>query len=676
MLSATKIAQYRLHVVEILGQLDQPERPPRHLALTEAQYRQLYRQRRITDCDLAEAFRHHLDLQAQQVVCSLGQRTIIREDIYRIALLFDGFSMMGNAPLLWQRDEMLAFTKIQADVPDDVRRQLLANDDERAVIQALWVRLLDILALPPLSLLEGAALPQNGLAGNSVHESLRQQAGAEFGRLLAHLGEGVSLRDLIQSLSGVDIFNSVRQQLQRICVALAEAGNASWTTDEHQQLDLYGLWRKLARQDASLFLHQLPDWQDIIASSPDDALAAIALQLQCLDIPPAQWRAYLHQLDVELSGWNLPLPLSARSRTGILAIRLTLDRLWLNQVCHDLWKIEAKASALQSYFSKNLSEFWVRLQLYQGLLPEYLSQQANALIVRSGSERQCRPEWQQLADLLVIRQDNLHNRPGSHHNAWRLFRLCQHLGLNANHLQFLDKTDLAALLSVLSGFDPMERGKIWCSADRHHCLQALSANPPKQLQTSGTISPSLQIIHIEALRGMVSPQDWVWATDALAFPDSGRAAVTHFVRFNLYGSPLLVYLWEAISAPLLLVNSLLKTLRIEPAVKSGFARSDQSLAPQMSGQGHPSVGGLNGLATLLHKMGLTGGFADRVIVLGADSYGGGLDFKVFVGLINQPEIRAQLFRQGVSIPENTWFLSGEYDKIDGGLLWHDANGLP
>ena len=57
--------------------------------LPEAQNRNFYRQGRIDDSDLSAAFAQHPDLQAEQVVCSLKDKAITRQDICRIALLFD-----------------------------------------------------------------------------------------------------------------------------------------------------------------------------------------------------------------------------------------------------------------------------------------------------------------------------------------------------------------------------------------------------------------------------------------------------------------------------------------------------------------------------------------------------------------------------------------------------------
>jgi len=124
-------------------------------------------------------------------------------------------------------------------------------------------------------------------------------------------------------------------------------------------------------------------------------------------------------------------------------------------------------------FPENLSEFLIRKRLYAGELPEYLTELAEALIIRAGSERQCRSDWQQLADLLHTWQRNqANNSLTASGSGWRLFRLCQHLGMNAAHIQTLDKTDLEDLLALLDSFTITERSKAWLNAYEHHYREA------------------------------------------------------------------------------------------------------------------------------------------------------------------------------------------------------------
>jgi len=492
----------------------------------ETRNREFYRQGRINDSDLNAVFAHHPALQAERIVLSIKDKDVTRRDIYRIALLFD-LQAISADQLNWQIEELKALDFVQADVPESVRRLLLAGaQDQGDAIKQLWQSILGGLdiqqnRLHPESLLGGRPeLPENGPALDqpdtvvSTHRYTQQQAGAALDALLGQVGEHISLRGFVLALSGIDILDSVRPQLIRTCASALDEGIAPWQLPERSRSGLYAAWRATVVYDANPFLHELPDWQQIISELPDSAVDAIILQLTHLDIPEAQWDAYLQRLALELPGWSGLINWrqqhpnyyadndAAPKLADYLAIRLTLDRLWLNQVCRDLWKIEAKLGALQSYFRKNLSEFMVRSELYQGKLPEYLTHKAESLIIRAGSERYNRPDWQSLADLIRAWQlspgaEN-HQQHAPENSGWRLFRLCQHLGLTASCVQLLNKTDLQALLAVLDEFTVTERSKAWLYAyERHYrddLFQALRANHQRGRWAKRDKRPEAQII--------------------------------------------------------------------------------------------------------------------------------------------------------------------------------------
>jgi uncharacterized protein len=494
-----------------------------HGYLPEACSREHYRTGRINDRDIEAALGAEPGLQAEQIICHTGDKIIRRKDIYRIALLYD-LPSITVSQLNWQIEEMAALESVQADVPEPVRNQLPAS-----AIRPLWESILAKLdmeqaSLHPEDLLELSmeqaedwlTRARISMKDSPLHQQMQQQARRKLDELLAEMGDGMTLRGFIKHLTGIDILDSVRPQLIRICASGLDEGLAPWPIPERSQLGLYGAWRTTAAYDANPFLHELPDWQQIMAELPEDAVDAIILQLSHLEIPQAQWDGYLRRLALEVPGWSGLINWRQHhphyhtdndahpKLADYLAIRLTLDRLWLNQICRETWLIEAKLSSLKSYFHKNLSEFIVRSKLYQGNLPEYLADRAESLAFLAGSERHERPDWQQLADLigiwccspLAVQQAERNHT--IYCSGWRLFRLCQHLGINAAHIKALKKQDLLLMLSVLDQFNATERGKVWlCAYERHYrdmLFQALHVNHNRGRWARRTTRPEAQII--------------------------------------------------------------------------------------------------------------------------------------------------------------------------------------
>lgn len=484
--------------------------------LPETQYRQFYAQGRINDRDIAAALANTTQLHAENSL-AIG-KDIVLQRLYEIALLVD-LSPISVSQFIWQVEELNALTSVQADVPEALRHGYNAQ-----TIRTLWEAILIKLdcqhaAHHPETLLDlSLDQTEDWLEANhsdaSIHEQTQQQVAIELDKLFAQVGDELSLRGLVLALSGKDILDFVRPKLIRLCASVLDEGVAAWHIPDSQVLGLYGAWRATAQYDITLFLHELPDWQQIMSDLPEDAIDTIILHLTKMCIPVEKWAGYLQRVALELAGWSGMIAwreqhpnYTTDNKTPIrladyLAIRLTLDRLWLNQICHDLWKVEANLSTLQHYFHKNLSEFMVRQRLYQGDLPEYLSHQAKSLTNTTVSERSHRSQWQALADLIWTWQfspmaDNK-NRHSVFNSGWRLFRLSQHLGLQAQHIQSLSATELQNLLTLLDEFTVTERSKVWLTAYEHHYqhqfFNALRANHNRGRWATRETRPEAQLI--------------------------------------------------------------------------------------------------------------------------------------------------------------------------------------
>lgn len=487
--------------------------------LPEHRYREFYAQGRINDHDIQAALAHYAQLDAENSIVTLNGREIKNKDILSIALLVD-LSAISVSQFTWQVEELNVLNNVQSDVPESIARNYHHPDSIRALWEALLIKLdLQQAATHPETLLD-LSLEQTedwlsvSHSDMTIHQQTQQQVVMELDNFMSRVGDEYSLRDVVLALTGKDVLEIVRPRLIRLCASVLDEGVAAWHIPDADQQGLYAAWRTNTQYDISLFLHELPDWQHIVASLPEDAVDTIILHLTQMDIPAHKWSGYLQRVALELPGWSgminwreqhpnyktdykVPIKLA-----DYLAIRLTLDRLWLNQICHDLWKVEAKLGSLQHYFVKNLSEFMVRRRLYQGSLPEYLSHQAKLLMTEVTSERSHRQQWQQLADLIrtwqfspMAEQKNQHS---VFNGGWRLFRLSQHLGLQSGHIQALQPSELQTLLMLVDDFDSTERGKVWLYAYEHHYRQqffnALRANHGRGRWAVRHIRPEAQII--------------------------------------------------------------------------------------------------------------------------------------------------------------------------------------
>ncbi len=495
--------------------------------LPERQNRSLYERGRINDSDIFGALAHDPNLQAEQIICTAKDRVITRKELYRVALLFD-FQPISASQLNWQIEELDALSAVQADVPAPARDQLLAGTAPAGALRNLWEAILTKLDMKQVGLhpenlldltleqaeewLERASERNDGM---SVHQQMQRQSRKMLNDWLNRLGDTITLRGFITALTGIDILDFTRPQLIRICASCMDEGIAAWHTPDRGVLGLYAAWREGVQYDIDPFLQDLPEWREVLTELPFDAIDAIIFQLTWLEIPQPKWDGYLRRLALELPGWSGLINWrehnpryhtadDAKPRLAdYLAIRLTLDRLWLNQVCRENWRVDAKLGSLQNYFSKNLSEFMVRIRLCQGNLPEYLAQRAGSLTVLAGSERNARPDWQSLADLILTWQlSPLAEQQGRYHTiydgGWRLFRLCQHLGLNAGYVEALQKEDLLQMLAILDRFSASERGKVWLDAyERHYrdsIFQAIRANHNQGTWAKRDARPDSQIV--------------------------------------------------------------------------------------------------------------------------------------------------------------------------------------
>lgn len=478
--------------------------------LPEEEFRKRYRTGQIDERDWEAILARRSALRPEYTLADLGGRPIRRAEVLRISLIY-GIEALTPSALVWQMEELDATGRFQADVPEPVRQRLLqaAGTDTATALENLWRACLDAFHLPAASLhpeelvdlqlsLAKSLLAQfkTGTTGDAqlpvVHQHMQAEALALSERLCTDVGAGTTLRGLLRTLTGHDLLDDVRPVLIRCCAAWLDEGLAAWNLPGRDQ-GLYSAWRRLIAQTSFPTLAGLPDGYQALAHWPEDPIEAIIAELRHRGLPEARWAGYLTRLALELPGWSGIInwrqhhpdyPANQTTKVALadyLAVRLYLDSLWIDRLCHTHWALDGTLPALRAHLLAHPAEVLVRYALYEGRLPEYLASRARALTdhpARAGQEHiDTRGPWDTLADMIwTWRHSPVADRPGTptvHGDAWRLFRLAQHLGLSGDQLRSLPQTDLERLLATVDELSPDQRGALWQSAFEHHYREAL-----------------------------------------------------------------------------------------------------------------------------------------------------------------------------------------------------------
>ncbi|HRX69607.1 MAG: DUF2309 family protein [Gammaproteobacteria bacterium] len=488
--------------------------------LPEEEFRKLYQAGRIGDADLDAAFAQRPTLLAEETLAQVAERRIQRGEVLRISLIY-GVEALTPSQLVWRMEELDATRRFQDDVPETARQRLLnaSAQDTGAALEDLWRAGLESFQLPAtslhpeelvdLQLTLAKSLLARFKAGTVedtgrpvVHQQMQAESRALIERLFTDVGAGTTLRGLLRALTGQDLLDQVRPLLIRCCAAHLDEGLAAWNLP-NRNAGLYAAWRHFMQHDFAWTCAGLADERKTVTHWPDEPVTAIVAELRRLGLPESRWAGYLTRLALELPGWSgminwrqhhADYPANEETPVALadyLAVRLGLDRLWSERLCHDTWGLEAALPVLRDYLLSHSAEALVRYALYEGRLPEYLASRARGLIeganhpgaarhpslAKEEGNREEKDSWNTLADMIwTWRHSPVAGQPGVptvHGDVWRLFRLAQHLGLSGDQVRALSPSDRERLLATLDELPPGLRGAIWQCAYEHHYREAL-----------------------------------------------------------------------------------------------------------------------------------------------------------------------------------------------------------
>ncbi|OQX11786.1 MAG: hypothetical protein BWK73_16665 [Thiothrix lacustris] len=481
--------------------------------LPAAEYRQFFRQGRISSHDITSVLTQDGVSQAEQATWL----TVLAHDIKAIS-----FQQMR-----WQVEENHALERFQADVAFEQREKLLeaAGQSEAQAIRALWETCLQRLGLH-YDLPHPEALLNLGMADiDTIWNGINQhgQDGARItdaegfinaeSRHLLHtlsdqVGVSLTLRGLLKNLTATDVMEPILPQLGRYLSSWLDQGLAGLPP---RAASFYAYWRESVLQDITPWLEGMDDWRDYLLSLHSDPLETIHQELMRIGIDKAHWEPYLQALALELPGWSGMVNWRAKNadylglpnRIGMedyLAVRLVWEHLYCRRITSQQWQVEASVPAIRGYFHQQLDEFFVRYHAYNTVLPEYLQQLAEQFL-ESQEDIQA-DEWHQLAHQILTwnlaPEAIIPVGADVYRKAWRVFHLAQHLAMDAQQFAQLEHADIEKLLAILHTLDdPNTSGYLWLRAYEHHYSEEIfSALLNKHAQETPALStpPAAQLI--------------------------------------------------------------------------------------------------------------------------------------------------------------------------------------
>jgi uncharacterized protein YbcC (UPF0753/DUF2309 family) len=408
-----------------------------HGYLSNSEYRQLYREGRITDEGVRRAFQRVGPPIHTQTLIQAGLRRIGLPEVLRLHLLF-GFEALEGALLTWTFGAGGATKRLQHDLPAECKQRIR----ERASREYLSSRQdSDVSYLTDLWNSTLSALHLSESFAHDSHDQDDESAPnvATKARALPEVALPTqrTVSDWLECLAGASIVDQINDQMIKWTAAFIDEGMAGWQMPSRDG-GFYQGWRELAQRDFSGRFLGIKDFAQRVRDLPGSPEDAIVLGLNRLGIPEERWVEYLSRHLAQLPGWagfirwlgeNPEYPGQhghPADPVQYLAVRLFYEVELTDALCYREWGIPGTLSALGTYWQNHLDEYQNRTAPD----PNPTDRHTKAVC----------------------------------HSAWRFFRLAQFLEMAPIEVQELPSSSIQTLLGWLDAFPEDKHGPVWLEA--------------------------------------------------------------------------------------------------------------------------------------------------------------------------------------------------------------------
>lgn len=467
----------------------------------------------------------------------------------------------------------------------------------------------------------------------------------------------------------------IQDEISRYCAAHYDRGFASWGSP-WAKLPLYAAWRSQACYDRRLEKLGFTRLNTYLQVLPDSSLVAIEAVLTQMKVQVTDWEDVLYAYLLSMNGWASWIQYqhtrqqATEDLHGLLAMRLIYEwALWQNSPYGD-WS--AFQAALTEH--RNRDEI-TTLKAQQQLQDEgrYLCQQAlekvyqrrllNTLStppIPSGFEKNPATKSAQFVFCIDVRSERMRRHLEQVHPGIETFGFAGFLGMPMGYRRL--------------GDEPFIK----------HCPAPLE--PAFQLEEHGTGTPDDQErVYTHYLHRRILKKTWK------QFKSSAVSCFSFVESFGMSYVPQLIM-------DTLGFNTLKKPdPNLAPRLETAPAHEDvstHSMPPTPGPQGLTREYQMTLALRMLKQLGLTRDFAPWVVLCGHGStvqntpyqaayqcgaccgHSGTPNALAAAKILNTPEVRHDLMKEGIQIPENTFFLAGLHDTTRDAIHLLNAQEVP